>query len=143
MDSTGKHLLIIEDEKDLSTILSEELTVNNYQCQCSDNFNDALGRLGRQKYSAIILDLRINKTKSSHDETPLDPNLVPLGLEIIQRLRDDRKHINHRTPIIVASGYLDPSILRSIAPQIQGALVKPYEMSKVLEVINKVITSNP
>ena len=59
------------------------------------------------------------------------------GEEIIEQARSRGESLNRDTPIVVISGYLDRDLVLNIAGKVQGALVKPFETSSLLEIVRK------
>lgn len=52
-------LLIVDDEPDLRTLYELTLLREGYELETSDNVTDALARLERRRYSAVITDMRL------------------------------------------------------------------------------------
>jgi CheY-like chemotaxis protein len=59
------------------------------------------------------------------------------GEEVIKAIRKQKDSQNTNTPTVVISGYLDKKLMSGVAKYIQGALVKPFELSKLLEIVKK------
>jgi DNA-binding NtrC family response regulator len=117
-------VLIIEDEPEIVEFISEALKRKEIKFQATDNFPEAMNRLSNQVYTAIIVDIKIKKGS---------------GDKIINTLRDEMAHRNHRTPIVLTSGHLDRSILDGMASKIQGAFVKPYSYDKLADWVFTVV----
>ena len=96
MSSAGPVILIVEDEKEIQDLIINQVKQAQISHQTTDNFPEAVSRLSKQKYSALILDLKILKGS---------------GEDIVQRLRADKQHFNHAVPILIISGHLDYEIL--------------------------------
>ena len=119
---SNEPVLIVEDEHLLAELIAGKLEANGIPFQETDNYPEALSRLSNQKYGLMIVDMHINKGN---------------GEDLIRRIRTDPKHINHRLPIIVTSGHLDGKLTPRLVGMVQGAFVKPYELSKLVEVVQK------
>jgi len=52
-------LLIVDDEPDLRTLYELTLLREGYELETSDSVNDAIARLERRRYSAVITDMRL------------------------------------------------------------------------------------
>ncbi|MBS1817507.1 MAG: sigma-54-dependent Fis family transcriptional regulator [Acidobacteria bacterium] len=59
MPDTSKHLLLVEDEPALRTVLAEQLTDRGYEVDEAESGEAALARLADFAYDAVVTDLRM------------------------------------------------------------------------------------
>jgi len=123
MPGAEKQILVVEDDVELCNSILTSLHLKKYKCIGVTEVREASLRLKNQKFDAILLDMRLGSGDS--------------GEELITFVRERKGSMNVNTPIIVISGFLDKPLVQKIAPFIQGALVKPFEMAALLEAIKK------
>ncbi|WP_163935475.1 response regulator [Paraferrimonas sp. SM1919] len=75
------NILIIEDDKELSNLLSELLQIEGFQCQQAFDGESGLTTARTQKFDIILLDIMLPKLN---------------GLELLKHLR-----INNNTPVLM------------------------------------------
>ena len=54
-----KEILIVDDDKDLSFIISEMLTDYGYGVTCAQSCDEAFFLLGERKFSLVLLDINL------------------------------------------------------------------------------------
>ena len=112
MGSYNQTILIVEDEADLQDIYSDYVVSLGFMTQTCSKVSEAMNRLRNQAFAAVILDMALEQGS---------------GDRIVHSLRDDKKSLNHKTPILVVSATLDRGILSAIVTGVQGVLVKPVD----------------
>jgi len=118
----NKNILVVDDDVDLCNSIVSALHRDGFRPTGVTTAREAIFKLKNQKYDCLILDMRLE------NET---------GEEVIEVIRHRKDSQNASTPIIVVSGYLDKPLLVQVAKDIQAALVKPFELSKLLETVKK------
>lgn len=115
-----KEILIVDDDKDLSFIISEMLESYGFKVTCAGNCEEAFAFLGERKFSLILLD--INLPDGS-------------GFEICSELRRASA-----VPVIFASARTSEND-RISGFDIGGDdyLPKPYSMKELLSRVNALI----
>lgn len=115
-----KEILIVDDDKDLSFIMSEMLESYGFKVTCAGNCEEAFASLGERKFSLILLD--INLPDGS-------------GFEICSELRRASA-----VPVIFASARTSEND-RISGFDIGGDdyLPKPYSMKELLSRVNALI----
>jgi len=78
----AKKLLIVEDDKNISFIISENAKIEGYECDVSYDGEDGMRKALKNSYDLIILDLMLPKIE---------------GFEICKRIRKE----NISTPVIM------------------------------------------
>ena len=122
MHAQGMKVLVVEDDADLSQTIATALQSAGYDVTTVHNGRDAAFRLKNVKYSCILLDMNLRG----------EP-----GENVIQLAKNGSVSANVKTPILVISANLDKDRLIRIAPQIRGALVKPFQLGPLLEQVGK------
>jgi CheY-like chemotaxis protein len=120
--SKSKNILVVDDDVDLCNSIVSALHRDGYRPTGVTTAREAIFKLTNQQYDCLVLDMRLE------NET---------GEEVIEAIRKQKDSQNARTPIVVISGFLDKKLLVKVAKNIQGALVKPFELSKLLELVKK------
>jgi len=117
-------ILIVDDDKDLLSLMSEYLGANGFQLELARNAAEARDFLGRSKYDAILSDFNM----------PGESGLDLLG------------HVASRYPglpfiLMTGSGM---SVLEDEAMKMggKGYVVKPFKLKDLLSTIDKVLSSS-
>lgn len=116
----SKHILIIDDDKDLSFIISEMLESYGYEVSQAENAAAAFNMLSDNKYHLVLLDINLPETT---------------GFEICRELRKVSS-----VPVIFASARTSETD-RITGFDIGGDdyLPKPYSMKELLSRVNALI----
>jgi DNA-binding response OmpR family regulator len=114
--SPEDHILLVEDEKELSDIISEKLSSEGYRIFTATKANEAIEMLNQQKFRCIILDIQLEQGS---------------GQQVVASIRSNARNLNHKTPIIVMSAHLNGILVQEMAKDITCALVKPFEQSEL------------
>ena len=116
----GKHILIVDDDEDLSFIISEMLESYGYDVSHAENASAAFDMLSENKYHLVLLDINLPETT---------------GFEICKELRKVSS-----VPVIFASARTSETD-RITGFDIGGDdyLPKPYSMKELLARVNALI----
>lgn len=118
MAATGK-ILIVDDNPNMSSLLSEMLEVFDYESLRASDGNDALDRLKEGGISMVITDLRM-------------PNMT--GLELLSRIKTDYPDI----PVVLISGYSASKVeAQPVKPD--GFLGKPLLMADIQRLLETLL----
>ncbi len=106
--------LLVEDERDLSSVIVRVLTANKYDVDTAFNGLDALNLAHQNSYELIITDLMMPKMD---------------GIELIKQLRKD----GNNTPILVltAKSQVDDKV-EGLDAGADDYLTKPFSMKEFL-----------
>lgn len=114
-------ILIVDDNPNMSSLLSEMLEVFNYDSERANDGLEAIEKIDQNEYRLVITDMRMPKMS---------------GLDLLKRIKEMKPSM----PVVVISGYaLDEdgnSLLNSIA---DGFLNKPFKMSDIEQLLKDVI----
>lgn len=115
-----KHILIIDDDNDLSLIISDMLESYGYKVSHAENASEAFDMLSENKYHLILLDINLPETT---------------GFEVCKSLREVSS-----VPVIFASARTSETD-RITGFDIGGDdyLPKPYSMKELLSRVNALI----
>ncbi len=106
-------ILIVEDEENISELIRDTLSLENYETECSFDGEDAIQKINSNKYDLVLLDIMLPK---------LD------GFEVV-------KHINNisEIPVIFLSAKKDiTSIVKGLKIGGQDYITKPFEPLELL-----------
>lgn len=107
-----KRILIVEDEKNISKLISDTLSLGKYETECAFDGEEALEKIQKQNFNLIILDIMLPK---------LD------GFEVMKKVKS--KDI----PIIFLSAKNDvSSIVKGLSEGGQDYMTKPFEPLELL-----------
>lgn len=105
-------ILIVEDEKNISKLIQDTLSLANYEFDCSFDGEDALKKMKENIYSLILLDIMLPK---------LD------GFQIVEQME------SKNVPIIFLSAKNDVStIVKGLKSGGQDYITKPFEPLELL-----------
>ncbi|MGE7218149.1 ATP-binding protein [Priestia koreensis] len=120
--SAHAHVMIIEDDMSLATLLEAELQDSNFAVKHYKSGREAMGALEEQKPDAIVLDIMLNEK----DLTGWD---VLTYLKQSSRLKD--------IPIVVSSALEEKEKGMSLGAS--SYLVKPYQPSQLSKLILQIL----
>ena len=116
--SKKRKVLIVEDDFDLLSAVSEFLNNYSYLPIKAQNLPEAVNKVSNQKFNLIILDLGLQNTN---------------GVKLIEKIRKNPTSINFRTPILLHSGHIEISLFDKYKDDFNDALVKPTSLETILE----------
>jgi DNA-binding response OmpR family regulator len=114
-------LLIIEDEKELAKSMIAYLRQENYTCELSTNYKDAVCKIEESNYDCIILDITLPDGS---------------GLQLLQRLKKDHKD---EGIIIISAKHSINDRVRGLQLGADDYLVKPFHLSELVARIAAII----
>lgn len=106
-------LLIIEDNRELSSSVCSYLSSQNYICEAAYNFNQAIDKLNLYEYDCIVLDISLPDGS---------------GLNILKHLT--KKGIQDGVIIVSAKNSIDDKIL-GMKMGADDYLTKPFNMAEL------------
>jgi len=114
-------ILLIEDEKELSSTIQSYLTKGNYLCETALTYDSAMEKVHLYRYDCVIVDITLP-----------DGN----GLDIIQQLKKD--HSETGIIIISAKNSLDDKIV-GLDIGADDYLTKPFHLSELNARVKSII----
>ncbi|SOC09509.1 response regulator receiver domain-containing protein [Ureibacillus xyleni] len=119
------NVVIIEDDKSLADLLSQELIGNGFQVSCFNNGSTALKQMKISPPDALVLDIKL-------EENELD------GWAIMEEMKKDDKLKD--IPIFISSAFDEKQ--RGYSLGAQDYLLKPYSPSKLSNTIMQTLLVN-
>lgn len=117
----AKSILIVDDNPNMSQLLSEMLEVFDYDSVMARDGDEALEKLNGQVFSLVITDMRM-------------PNMS--GLELLEQVKNKFPKI----PVVLISGYAimeNDDQTNGVKPD--GFLSKPFMMSDIEKLLNSLL----
>jgi len=121
-------ILIVEDEYISRTLFAKVMDEAKYDYDQAEDEGSALEKLKKNKYSVILLDLR------------MPPRGFESGFEIMRK--KSKSKLNRETPVIIITGALDEhSIMAKDKPEycVRKILLKPVENKKIRQAIDDIL----
>ncbi len=117
----AKSILIVDDNPNMSSLLSEMLEVFDYESVRAANGNDALEQLVDGNFSLVITDMRM-------------PNMT--GMELLREVKSKFPKI----PVVLISGYsVGDMETEAGGAKPDGFLAKPFMMSDIEKLLNSLL----
>lgn len=117
-------ILIVEDDRSLSTAIHDYLKMEGHICEVARNFNQALIKTGDNRYDCIILDIGLP-----------DGN----GMDIIKELKT--KKVSDGILILSAKSSLDDKLF-GLKTGADDYLTKPFHFAELSARINSIYRRN-
>ena len=119
----AKTILYAEDEVELAEEVIEELKELDFSVTHCIDYVSSRERASEQRYDLILVDIHLK---------------MGTGDMLIKDIKQNPEHINHNTPVIVASSQVTKDLIGSIGSDIDYALIKPYSLNDLIANITKV-----
>jgi nitrogen regulation protein NR(I) len=117
-------VLLVEDDPSISATLERVMAEEGYELKCEARGDEGLARATREHFDVVITDLRL-------------PALG--GLELVQQLHAAQP----RLPIILITAHgTTETAIRAMKCGAYDYLVKPFEMSELLELVSRAATAS-
>jgi len=116
-----KKLLIIDDNKSITDMLSQYLTMKNFSCVISNNGRNALNLIMKEKYDIILLDLSM-------------PEFT--GLDVIESLEKDGMMKDLNIIVFTASSINNEEIQNLLKRGIKACIKKPVQLAELIKMIS-------
>ncbi len=121
MNKPKAHILIVDDEADLRTLLRHILTAQGYQITDAEDGEEAIELIKRQKFDIALLDIQM-------------PNIN--GIQVLKYIKDH----SPQTKAVMLTGYAD--LKHAMEAKEFGArdfIGKPYKLEDVLSTIEHIL----
>jgi DNA-binding NtrC family response regulator len=128
MRNRTRMILLLEDECELSSIISESLGAKGAHVVSCATLTEVQFKLKNQVFDTIVFDLRVKGGTS---------------LALIEQLHEARLHPdskdfftqNAHAPLIVVSGHLDVPTVKTIGKAVTKVMVKPCPLESLCSLI--------
>jgi CheY-like chemotaxis protein len=108
-----KRILIVDDNPNMSVLLSDILEIFDFQGAHAQDGSEALEKLRRHKYDLVFTDLRM-------------PNMD--GLDLLKAIKSEHPEM----PVVVVTGYSDANTKEEvISERADGFLSKPFKVNEI------------
>ena len=116
-------ILVVEDDKDISTLITFHLKANGFETDTAVNGREAVEKLAREKYELALLDILL-------------PELS--GIEVLKYIRTVSP--NPELPVIVASALTEESeIITSLELGADDYITKPFSPKEMVLRVNNIM----
>jgi adenylate cyclase len=123
--SGGAHILVIEDEPAVQTLLRKQLTANGYQVTVAGDGLDGLMKLESVKPDLVISDVMM-------------PNLD--GIEFVRAIKQHQE--TQRIPVIFLTAKSDPrSMIEGINVGARFYVTKPFQIDDLLSKVKRALNN--
>jgi DNA-binding NtrC family response regulator len=122
-EAMAKPILIVDDNPNMSSLLSDMLEVFDYRSVRAADGQQALDELERHDFAMVITDMRM-------------PNMT--GMELLKQV----KEAHPRLPVVLISGYSVGELEFESdleGPKPDGFLAKPFMMSDIEKLLNSLL----
>jgi len=114
-------IMVVDDEESIRIMLKRVLSGNQYEIDEAANGAEALAKVQKEKYSAILLDLRMPEMN---------------GLQVIEKM----KEMDINMPIIMMSAYgTVPEAVEAMKLGAMDYLVKPFDLDELKMTLERII----
>ncbi len=120
-ESTRRKILVIDDERELLTLMTDLLVDEGYQVRTAANGSDGIRLNERENPDLIILDLRMPEMD---------------GIETLRRIRKK----DDKVKVVILTGYGSPDTIRAAADlDVSEYLSKPFENDQLVRIIGEML----
>lgn len=119
-----KKLLIIDDNAEITSIVSEALSDAFGHIICAHTVDKALFEIKDAKFDCIILDINLDGRN---------------GAEVVKFIKDHPDNTNRDTPIIIASGIMTPQFTKNQSGHFAGILQKPFDPDQLHHLVEDIL----
>ena len=120
-------ILLIDDNKDITELLSKYLRLSNHECHTSNDARNGLNMIENQKYDAVLLDLAM-------------PDFS--GVDVIHVLVEKNKIRNQRIIIFTASSKPNNDLDELIKMGVHSCLNKPMDPDELISYLENLEVKN-
>jgi CheY-like chemotaxis protein len=121
--STRK-ILIVDDNPNMSTLLSDILEIFDFKGYHAEDGNEALDKLKEQKFDLVFTDLRMPRMH---------------GIDLLNAIKSDHPKI----PVVVVTGYsVGENHDRILSKMADGFLHKPFKVNEIESILSNLLGYN-
>jgi CheY-like chemotaxis protein len=115
-------ILVIDDNKEITEMISFFLDIQNISCQVVNEGRKGLLKIINEKYDAILLDLTMPEFS---------------GFDLFNILKEENLLKQNNILLFTASYISDEDIQDMISDGVRGVLRKPVSIDNIIEVLSK------
>lgn len=120
-----KRLLIIDDNKEVTAIVSHVLSYLFDAIDIANSVGKAKKYLVNRNYTIVFLDIDLDKRN---------------GAEILQFLIDNPENANNEASFVILSGIITPQFVDRYQNRFAGILMKPFEHEDLVLMVDNIFT---
>lgn len=116
------HILVVDDEDALRTVLSSELEGEGYEVETAADGDEAIDIVQKKQFNLVLLDIKMPKVD---------------GFEVLKFIKEKYPHVK----VIMLTGFAD--LKNAIESKKLGAedfVSKPYDLVDLLTTIERVLS---
>ncbi len=117
-------MLVVDDEPIVQQYLSETLTEKGYEVECVDSAGDALEKIKTNRYSLIMLDIKM-------------PGMS--GIQLYEHLQKTAQSLAKKV-VFITGDVMGEDTWRFFRKTKAPYLMKPFSEEQLLEGINHILT---
>jgi CheY-like chemotaxis protein len=119
--SASKRILIVDDNPNMSVLLSDILEIFEYEGNRASDGNEALEKLKTDDYAMVFTDLRMPKMD---------------GIDLLRAIKDARPDL----PVVVITGYsIGETQNLLVSQKADGFLNKPFKVNEIKDLLEKLL----
>jgi two-component system, OmpR family, response regulator len=115
--------LVIDDNPEITDMLSQYLQLKGYECTVLNHGKDALKHILSKKYDFVLLDVAMPEIS---------------GLNIIDELESMNKLKEHKIIVLTASSVSDDELQSFLKKGVAAYVRKPVELTHFLKIIKQI-----
>ena len=119
-DNKQKSILIIDDNKSITDMLSNYLTLKKFSCDVSNDGKSGLDMISKKKYSTIFLDLSM-------------PSFS--GFDVIESLEKNGMIKNLNIIVLTASSIKKEETQSILQRGVKMCITKPFNLGELVKMI--------
>jgi len=117
----NKKILIVDDNPNMSTLLSDILEIFDYEGFHAENGKDALDRLRKSKYDLVFTDLRMPQMD---------------GYDLLDAIKNEHPSM----PVVVVTGYATGDAKEDeLTQKADGFLHKPFRVDEIESILSNLL----
>lgn len=115
-------ILLVDDSRTLTTILSDFLKMNDYDCTTVNDGRNAMALMSQKKFDAVLLDLEMPQMN---------------GDEIIEKLAKNGKINEQKIILFTASSVSDERMEEYLKKGVHSCIKKPVQTDVLLKILEE------
>jgi DNA-binding NtrC family response regulator len=119
--SASKKILIVDDNPNMSVLLSDILEIFEYEGTQAEDGEEALSKLKDDKYAMVFTDLRMPKMD---------------GIDLLKAIKNQHPEL----PVVVITGYsLGETQNLLLTERADGFLNKPFKVNEIKDLLERLL----
>ena len=127
VSAAGGRILVVDDEPTILSFLSEALTDEGYEVETVDNASDALEKVKNERYSLILLDIKM-------------PGMS--GSELYRRIQKIARSLARRV-VFITGDVIGASTTAFLSRTKTPYIAKPFDAEELKRYINRILAERP